>query len=916
MTGAPDPPISPPITQHDEEKLRAALDGYAAVDVGTILETLSPGAAANRRKAERVGVLVRLLADPAAARLALGNLTPLARRLLGVAGRTEQTSIAALLLAGQDREHDQDAVRQEVQGLVGRALLILEGPGTNGTKVSLDLEQPTAALLRAWVPRVVRDVLAVVDDELPPLRPLRGEPGIIAPGSFALLRRDLYLALRFLRTTGLRLTRSGEPHRADLRKLLTALQSGTTPSRRDGEVVIEGRLGFLLRLLDAAELTAVVDNQLRADDRIEGFLNSAELEAARLLYDAWLDLDWSEFRRLGHLSIEPWSYSGSGDLPDVVRLGAARRSLVALLAALPDGWVTVDALSERLRQTEPEFLIPRVPDYPPSYYSYYSYYGNDSYYGTRQALEQVYYRGFARADLRSRDRRLRKDQDWDEVEGAFIAQVLAEPLGWLGLIDLGYRDAAASADGEPPQAVRLTELGQRLIGGHDDVVPAPAASGVALVVQPNFEVLVLDALGHLELISRLDAFADAQSIDRAAIYKLSRLSVVRGLTAGWTLDRIVETLESASGTPLPQNVRHTIGDWSREYERVHLHRDTTIVEAPDAATLDGWLADPALGAALTRRLTPTIALLRAEAANDFAIVLDQRGEEVWSVNYALDPPQALDLKGPDTIVVAPEDDDPYLRYRLARFADWHEGGEWQGATYGISPASLARARESGQSIDEILAFLGYKARAGLSPDDVLTVRGWSGFYKPFQFARVRVVELPPTANWGDLSRVKALRPLILRILTTNLALIAEERWTQLETALRQRGIALHEGLNVQPQVEKRSAAQRAAVDLGLPTGRDLADGLVSGSRAARRDGLQALRGRQLVDFIIAALEADRALVFEYQKPNERRTTIRTVEPHELEVRGGAYYLHGFCRNRQGDRVFRLNGILGIAHAAE
>ena len=36
-----------------------------------------------------------------------------------------------------------------------------------------------------------------------------------------------------------------------------------------------------------------------------------------------------------------------------------------------------------------------------------------------------------------RDRRLRKDQDWNEVEGAFVAQVLGESLRWLGLVDVG-----------------------------------------------------------------------------------------------------------------------------------------------------------------------------------------------------------------------------------------------------------------------------------------------------------------------------------------------------------------------------------------------------------------------------------------------------------------------------------------------
>src|SRR4051812_15761757 len=357
-----------PTVDQEREKLRSALDGYAAVDIGNMLEALSPGASANRRKAERIEVLVRLLTDPAFAPRALGTLTPLGRRLLGVARGSGRTSVAALLLAGQDVEHDEDAVRREVQVLVGRALLIVEGRGTNGSKVSLDLSQPSASVLRVWVPQFLLDALAAVTDDLPPLATLRAEPASVELGSFALLRRDLYLALRFLKATGLRLTRAGAPHRADLRKLLAALQPGQTTSRRDADAAqVEGRVVFLLRLLDAAGLTVADDNQLRADEGVDTFLNEAEPEAARLLYEAWLDLDWNEFQRLPHPVVEPWSHSGPGDVPEADRVAAARHAIADLLAAAPAGWISVAALSDRLRQTDPEFLIDRVPEFAPSY---------------------------------------------------------------------------------------------------------------------------------------------------------------------------------------------------------------------------------------------------------------------------------------------------------------------------------------------------------------------------------------------------------------------------------------------------------------------------------------------------------------------------------------------------------------------
>lgn len=908
------PDTQPPWALAEFDRLRAAFSGYAAVDVGAILDALSPGAGASRRKAERIDALARLLITPEFASRLLGTLTSLGRRLLRVASASEKVPLAALLLAGQDEANDEATVRRTLRELLDQALLVVEQPRSSGSKVSLDLDQPSAPFLYVWSPQAISDTLLMVDDDFSPIRPLADEPTAVETGSFAALRRDLYLVLRFLRGTGLRLTRLGEPHRADLRKLYAALQPGTPPTRGEAVGQREGQVAFMLRLLDATEMTVEDGGHLRAAPQADTFLHESEYEAARLLYNAWLDLDWSEFERLPGLVAEPWSYSGPGDIPTAGRIADARHQIAALLTTLPEGWVALADLSARLRQLAPEFLIDRVPDFPPSYYNYYSYYGQDNYYAARQATEQNYYRGFARADLRSRDRRLRKDQDWDEVEGAFMAQVLGESLRWLGVVDSGI-----GAGADALIAVRLTALGRRILR-QDTGVAAPLPGGVALIVQPNFEVLVLDALGNLDLVARLDAFADSQSLDRAAIYTLTRASVVRGLAGGLSEEQIVATLEGEAASPVPQNVRQTIADWSREFERVHLLRDVAVLEAPDAATLERWLADPALAAGFARRLTPTVALLNEGAPTALAETLERRQQEVWSINYALDPPQVLDLPRPDRIVVPVQDDEPYLRYRLLRFTDPEPTAEGQDSTYRISPESLARARAAGQPIDEILSFLGFKARAGLSPDDVLTLRGWSGYYQPFQYAQVRAVELPPTANWGDLSRVKALRPLILRILTANLALIDEERWPQLEATLQARGITVQPGLSVQPQTEKRNAAQRTAASLGLPNGRELLDSVTAQAQGrrggTRREGLQPLNGRQLVEFIEAALDTSQPLVIEYQKPSERRGTVRTIEPYELQLRGGSYYLHAFCRERQDDRVFRLNNILGIALAPD
>ncbi|HET8628436.1 MAG TPA: helicase-associated domain-containing protein [Thermomicrobiales bacterium] len=900
----------------ERERLRTALDGYAADDIRAMLEGHSPGAGAVRRKSERIDQLTRLLVDPAFARRAVSALSPLGRRALGIVRRAGRTSLAALFLAASADAGEAEA-RRELERLLRAGLLLVE-ERDSGHKASLDLADQASRLRWVTAPQAILDALPADAAEAGLLPPLAGEPSRVEAGSFAELRRDLYLALRFLKSSGLRLTRTGEPHRTDLRKLFAALQPGQAPPPRGaGAAQLDGRLLFELRLLLATGLAREDQGLLRTDEQADEFLNASETTAARRLYDTWLTLDWDEFARLSHLTTEPWTYGGATDHPTPDQLAAARAAIGALLprlarpgAGAQRPWVGVGALAGALRRTDPEFLIPRLSETPPGYHGYYGYYGG--YYQSWQSQEQGFYRGLVRADSRGRERRLHKERDWGEVEGAYVAQVCGEPLVWLGLVDAGYESGA-----ERPVAVRLTDLGARLFAPAA-ATDEPVAAGTTLVVQPNFEVLVLDALAHLDLLASLDAFAEARGLDRAAVYTLTRPAFVRGLAAGWTEERIVAMLEGGAGAPLPQNVRHTLGDWAREYERVHLRRAAALLETPDAATLDRLLARPAVAGYVDRRLAPTVALLRADVPAALADAIEAAGAMAQVVDYAVDEPQILDLNGPGEIVVSRWDDEPYLDYRLARFADRGApaDGRSAGATYRVDQQSLARARENGVTIDEILSFLGYKARVGLSPDDIVTLRGWAGYYTPFRYAGVRAVELPPTVNWGDLNRVKALRPLILRILSASLALIREDHWPEFEAALTARGIALKPGLGAPAAGAKRAGAQRAAERAGMTTGRDLVAGK-SRQHLARRDvPLLRLSGRTLTDFIEEALDAEQTLVIEYRKPNERRSTRRVIEPRELEVRGGSYYLHAFCHLRQEERDFRLSNIVGVAVAEE
>lgn len=895
----------------DRERLRATLNNYASDDLERMLERYSPGAGAGRRRAERVEQLALILSDSRFARRAVAELSAAQLRPLRIVQRYGRASVAALNLAGDRAPNGVYAAPEVLELLLARGLLLLEARECSRL-TSYDISGLAGPHQWVWAPHAVLEALPP-PPEISAQSCAARDPARVETATFPLVRRDLYVMLRLLRSRGVRLTRTGEVHRTDLRKLMQAIEPAPgTPPRDIAERRLTGRVTFMLRLLMQAGLAAAEGDALRGSEAATALIGAPEASAARLMFESWLDMEWDEFQRIPGLTPEPWYYSGAVDVPSQPRLARARASVIALLerfvsGAAGDSWLDLRALAEQMRETNPEFLISRIDDALLPGLEQAPGPATLGYYQDQQLKEQRYYHGFVRREARGPERRLRKDRDWLDVEGAFIEQVVAESLHWLGLVDVGF-----DRDSDRPVAVRISAPFRHILRGPHESAERTMV-GRALVVQPNLEVLVLDALARLDLLAELDGFAEPRTLDRAAVYALTRSAFVRGLGAGWTQERVVGLLEAASGEPVPQNVYRALQDWAREFERVHVHRSATLLEADDSAALDDWLASPAFSRAQSRRLSPTVALLQPLEPGHIPALLAAHEDLLRLVDYRLDPAAIFDIPAPGQIVVPRQVLEPYLDYRLVAFADRESSDAGEVARYVISRDSLTRARTAGLAIDEILAFLRFKSRLPLSPDDVLTLRGWSGYHAPFRYAKVRAVELPPTATWGELGRVKALQACIVRVLSPYLALVAEEHWDDFRAELAARGVELRAELPKQRASERRLLAhEERPSNLDRISPRRLLDEL--GRGPSRTTRLKRLVGRALTEFIERALDDKAPLLIEYRLRNERKPRVRVVEPHELEVREGVYYLHAYCRLRREERDFRVSNIRGVALA--
>jgi hypothetical protein len=111
--------------------------------------------------------------------------------------------------------------------------------------------------------------------------------------------------------------------------------------------------------------------------------------------------------------------------------------------------------------------------------------------------------------------------------------------------------------------------------------------------------------------------ADLARHDRVSVYVLSKESILRAAEAGLTADQIKAFLNANTGKGVPQNVAHSIDDWSRLVRRATIRR-ATLIEVPDAAILDEMVASRKTRRYVAQRLSPTVAVVNLPEVGESA----------------------------------------------------------------------------------------------------------------------------------------------------------------------------------------------------------------------------------------------------------------------------------------------------------
>lgn len=221
---------------------------------------------------------------------------------------------------------------------------------------------------------------------------------------------------------------------------------------------------------------------------------------------------------------------------------------------------------------------------------------------------------------------------WDDAQGAFLRIMLAEPLHWLGLVDLIRRQGRV-------EAVRFHGLADLWL---DRVEAPPLPSPAAPAAQPpTGEALRVEQRGEATGDVRIIVAASAVSaqahgllariarLERATLdgftYVLAPEMAYTAFETGDALADLLEAWDRLLPVPMPPPVRRKLEDWWEAYGRVRVYQDVAVIEFGDDYALAEMRAATSLDDVLVAEVSPRAVVVPREAVARLVAELERAG---------------------------------------------------------------------------------------------------------------------------------------------------------------------------------------------------------------------------------------------------------------------------------------------------
>jgi hypothetical protein len=375
----------------------------------------------------------------------------------------------------------------------------------------------------------------------------------------------------------------------------------------------EARLEFVYALLISIGLFQPGSPVTVWQDVKERFLRLDEMAQRGLLARVYFGMtNWSELwdvLRMGQVQLRrAGGYSHYE--PESLRadLGRLRAAVLRALACLPDDqWIALDEVYRLMR-----VIMPRFDQ------------GMNAYYGPANSSGAWFLtKSGSETPLDMQDGR-----NWDMAQGSFIRGIVAGPLHWLGLADLGKK--------EDNQVVtfRLHGLGD-LYWDRVQAPPAPhpiaaqanvkhdpgkavSIEGYRIAVNPS--AVKSQAHSLLERIAHLDV----ATADRF-VYRLDAQAVYRSFEAGLSFSELARDWERLLPVSMPKDIRAQLTRWWEAYGRVRIYENLAVIELGDEYALAEIKAATSLEQHLIAEISPQLVIVDKEAVPALTAELEKAG---------------------------------------------------------------------------------------------------------------------------------------------------------------------------------------------------------------------------------------------------------------------------------------------------
>lgn len=594
------------------------------------------------------------------------------------------------------------------------------------------------------------------------------QPAHIVRGSSQTFLRDLGRYGRYLRRKGQILLTSQNQLYKEALKAIAAEMSFPTDLGSGKKEIDNGRLYFLRGLLPKVELA----RQRYANENLTAvpdspFWQMEMADRAQLAFRAWQDEGaWNELPQLRHFQRGNRTDFAPAGLVDV------RKVVVRHIAQMGREWISASELIENIKSEDYGFLF---KERKVSNWTYYGSYNTLPY----QAANNPYNVTFG--DFRD------EKEGWNKVEADLINHIIAGPLYWMGLVDLGYMQPPPIDLGgvQKVDGYRLTPMGEWLLR----LGPKPefAVGESNVVVQPNFEVVVMAPFDD-EILLALDHFARASKEDDHVItYEITRASVYNGQKNEWPVARVITWLEAISKQPLPQNVRRTLEEWEALHQRITIrqHRQLLVTASPPVADQ----LEPTLAAA-ARRAAPTVFLSKQKGDHLVGTLRAAGWPPLRTLAGVTTAPNSVAIDRDGRVTYAHRTPSIYAQGLIAPLSvDTGHGRE-------LTPTQVEANISGKDGLEKLLASLAAIHNGPLPDALVVKLKAWSQYYGSARQETLILIEFKDTSARDELLQDAELGQYMAPFNAPNRALVvvSPQHEATVHALLSERGVKIEAGI--------------------------------------------------------------------------------------------------------------------------